>query len=139
VKHSATLTDMDEIYEKSLEELEGHSWGDPPGGATGLMERVHRLRTVKLKDLSGEDLSTLLGQREGAEWLVPLVLDVLKDDPLAGDWYPGQLLLGVLMNKDYFERFPRELLRLHAVRQALIGLRDEAEKLLANPDWPRDI
>ena len=130
---------MDEIYEKSLEELDGRPWGNPPAGATGLVERVHRLRTVKLKDLSGEDLSTLLGQREGAEWLVPLVLDVLADNPLAGDWYPGQLLLGVLVNNDYFERFPRELQRLHAVRQALMSLRDDAEKLLANPEWPRGI
>jgi hypothetical protein len=130
---------MDETYEKSLEQLEGRAWGDPPDGATGLMERVHRLRTVKLRDLSGEDLSTLLGQREGAEWLVPLVLDLLKNDPLAGDWYPGQLLLGVLHNKDYFERSPDELLRLHAVREELIRLRDDAEKLLASPEWPRDI
>ena len=130
---------MDEIYGKSLEELEERAWGDPPHGETGLMERVHRLRTIKLKDLSGEDVSTLLGQREGAEWLVPIVLDVLKDDPLAGDSYPGQLLRGVLLNVDYFERFPHDLLRLHLVRRALIGLRDDAENLLANPDWPRDI
>jgi CDI immunity proteins len=130
---------VDEIYEKTLEELEARAWGDPPSDATGLMKRVYRLRTVKLKDLSGEDLSTLLGQREGADWLVPLVLDVLTDDPLAGDWYPGQLLIGVLQNVDYFERFPNELLRLHAVRQALTSLRDDADKLLGNPDWPRDI
>jgi hypothetical protein len=130
---------VEEIYGKSLEELDGQPWGDPPSDATGLVERVHRLRTVKLRDLSGEDLSTLLAQREGADWLVPLVLDLLKDDPLAGEWYPGQLLLGVLHNHDYFERYPKDLLRLHSIRADLIRLRDDAGKLLANPDWPRDI
>ena len=130
---------MEEIYGKSLDELDGEAWGDPPVDATGLIERVHRLRTVKLRDLSEEDISTLLGQRQGADWLVPLVLDRLMDDPLAGDWYPGQLLLGVLHNGRYFERIPDELLRLHSIRRDLMKLRDDVEKILASPDWPRDI
>jgi CDI immunity proteins len=130
---------MDEIHGKSLEELDGKAWGDPPADATGLIERVHRLRSVKLRDLSEEDIATLLGQREGADWLVPLVLDRLTDDPLAGDWHPGQLLLSVLRNGQFFERFPNELLRLHSIRRDLMQLRDDAEKALANPGWPRDI
>ena len=130
---------MDEIYGKSLEDLDGRPWGDPPADATGLIERVHRLRTVKLRDLSEEDVSTLLGQQEGADWLVPLALDRLADDPLAGDWYPGQLLASVLQNRGHWARFPNDLLRLHSIRSGLIKLREDVDKLLANPDWPRDI
>ena len=130
---------MDEILGKSLEELDGNPWGGPPADATGLMERVHRLRTVALRDLTDEDLATLLGQRQGAEWIIPLLFDRLQTDPFAGEWYPGQLLANVLLNPDYFERFPNDLLKLHRVRMELIGIRDAADKLLADPRWPRDI
>ena len=47
---------MDEIYGKSLEELEERAWGDPPHGETGLMERVHRLRTIKLEEAQRDAL-----------------------------------------------------------------------------------
>jgi hypothetical protein len=98
---------MNEIYDRSLEELDGNRWGDGPPDATGLVERVHRLRTVKLRELSIEDIATLLGHREGPEWIVPLALDHLEDDPMAGAFYPGQLLTNVLLNRDYWDRFPR--------------------------------
>ena len=130
---------MEEIYAKSIEELDGNPWGEPPPDATGLVERVHRLRTVKVRDLSDDDISTLLGQREGADWLVPLALDRLAEDPLAGAFYPGHLLVGVLLNRQYFERFPNELLRLSSIRRELTKLRDDADKVLANPDWPSGI
>jgi hypothetical protein len=130
---------MDEILSKSLEQLDGKPWGDASADATGLIERVHRLRTVALRDLTDEDLATLLGQREGAEWIIPLLFDRLETDPLAGEWYPGQLLANLLLNRDYFERFPNDLLKLHRVRTELIGLRDAADKLLTDPGWPRDI
>ena len=130
---------MDVNHGESLEELDGKAWGDPPADATILMEEIYRLRRVKLKDLSTEDVARLLRQREGAEWVVPLAMDQLDDDPLAGDGYPGQLLASVLHNRDYFERFPNELLRLHSIRRDLIQLREDVEKVLTNPDWPRDI
>ena len=130
---------MEEAYAKSIEELDGNPWGEPPPDATGLVERVHRLRKVKVRDLSDDDISTLLGQREGVDWLVPLALDRLADDPLAGAFYPGHLLVGVLHNRQYFERFPNELLRLSSIRRELTKLRDDADKVLASPDWPNGI
>jgi hypothetical protein len=130
---------VQEIYEKSLEELDAQRWGDPPAGATPLVERVHRLRTVMLRDLSMEDLATLLGQREGEEWIVPLALDRLEEDPLAGAFYPGQILANLLRVTGYWERFPRDLARLSAIRQDLIRRRLDIDKVLEAPGWPRDI
>lgn len=130
---------MDDIYDRSLEELDGDRWGAAPAGATGLVERVHRLRTVKLRDLSIEDVATLLGQREGAEWIVPLALDHLERDPMAGALYPGQLLANALLNPEYWDRFPRDLGRLWSIRHELETRRGGIDKVLADPGWPRDI
>lgn len=130
---------MDEIFGNSLEELDGQMWGDPPTDATTLVAEVHRLRRVKLGDLSTEDIARLLRQKEGSEWIVPIALDRLDDDALAGSDYPGQLLVSVLHNREYFERYPNELLRLHSIRRGLTAVRDDVDKVLANPDWPRDI
>lgn len=77
---------------RSLEQLDRERWGEAPPGATGLVEDVHRLRRVPVRDLSNEDLRLLLGQTIGAEWLIPRAFDRLDGDPLAGDWYPGDQL-----------------------------------------------
>jgi hypothetical protein len=130
---------MDEIYAKSLQDLDGERWGDPPADATGLIEQVHRLRTVRLQELSLEELATLLGQREGSEWIVPLALDHLEAEPMAGDLYPGQLLGAVLHQADYWERFPRDLVRLSGIREDLLRQRANLDELLADAAWPRDI
>ena len=129
---------MDEIYARSLEELDGNRWGDAPADATGLVERVHRLRTLKLRDLSIEDIATLLGQHEGAHWIVPLALDHLEDDPMAGAFYPGQLLTNLLLNVEYWDRFPAELGRLWSIREDLETRRGAIDKMLSDPGWPRD-
>ena len=133
------IQQRDEIYSRSLEELDGKRWGDAPADATGLVERVHRLRTLKLRDLSVEDIATLLGQREGAEWIVPLALDHLEGDPMAGAFFPGQLLSNVLLNGEHWDRFPRDLGRLWSIRQELETRRGGIDKVLADPGWPRDI
>ncbi|WP_370970857.1 contact-dependent growth inhibition system immunity protein [Amycolatopsis sp. cg9] len=82
---------------RSLEQLEGHAWGDPPADATRLVRTAHELRRRPVGDLSAEDLRLLLLQQVGIELLVPLVLDRLEREPLAeGDCYPGDLLVALL-------------------------------------------
>jgi hypothetical protein len=122
---------------RSLEQLDGEPWGEAPPGATGLVEDVYRLRRVPVRDLSNGDLRLLLGQKIGAEWLIPLALDRLDDDPVAGDWYPGDLLRAVLYaGTDYWPTHPDEVMRLWAVRESLDKLRADAAALLDQPDWP---
>lgn len=122
--------------ERSLEELDGERWEEPPD-ATQLIRDCLRLRKVPLGELSGEDVTTLLGQRIGARWLVPLALDRLESAPLAGDWYPGQLLNAVLQAEaTYWDEHSAETLRLWGIRESLDQLRVGAEKLLNDDRWP---
>ncbi|GLZ78494.1 hypothetical protein Afil01_33010 [Actinorhabdospora filicis] len=50
-----------------------------------------------MRELAIEDLRLLIGQRIGLEFVIPVALERLRDDPLsAGDLYPGDLLTAVL-------------------------------------------
>ncbi|MBL1097314.1 contact-dependent growth inhibition system immunity protein [Streptomyces coffeae] len=83
--------------DRTLEELDGVRWPDPPDNATGLVRTVHALRQRKLGALTVEDLRTLIAQNVGLPFLLPLALEVLRDDPLAeARYYEGDLLSVVL-------------------------------------------
>jgi hypothetical protein len=119
---------MTDVREQSLEEIEGHAWGDAPADATKLIATVHELRRKPIGLLEVEDLRVLLGQREGVPVLVPRALDILEHDPLAeGDYYPGDLLNAVLnrVPANYWAAHPGESARLLAL-VAMIDL-DEVD------------
>ncbi len=81
---------------KTLQELEGKDWGEP-NFASHLVTECHRLRRVPLCELTTEDLRIMIGQQIGLEYLIPLAIERLRDDPLAeGDFCPGDLLQNVL-------------------------------------------
>ncbi|MEU0536887.1 contact-dependent growth inhibition system immunity protein [Amycolatopsis tolypomycina] len=108
---------------RSLEQLEGDSWGAPPADATRLISTAYALRRKPVGDLSAEDLRLLLGQHIGVETLVPLALTMLEDDPLAeGDFYPGDLLVAVLKAPaTHWPAHPGDLDRVRRVVEALHG------------------
>jgi hypothetical protein len=93
--------------EKTLESLEKKMWPslDNDEGSY-LVKTCHSLRKKQLKDFSVEDLRIMIGQNIGLEFLIPLALDVLKDNILAdGDLYEGDLLKSVLTSdKKYWEK-----------------------------------
>ena len=81
---------------KSLDELEGTTWGEPDFQSS-LTLRCHELRKKKLKDFSAGDLRVMIGQKISIEYLVPLALETLVTNPfVAGDIYHGDLLIQVL-------------------------------------------
>ncbi|MEV0190638.1 contact-dependent growth inhibition system immunity protein [Kitasatospora purpeofusca] len=83
--------------DRSLEELERDRWPTPSGDETRLVATVLALRRKPVGDLSVEDLRLLIGQSVGLVHLLPLAVDILRDDPLAeGDMYEGDLLAAVL-------------------------------------------
>lgn len=116
----------------SLEQIEGDTWGEPPAGATMLMETVHRLRRKPIGLLTAEDLRVLVAQQVGLEVLVPLVLARLDQDPLLeGDYYPGDVLVAVLrIPLSYWSAHPAEL----AMLQHIIDSVDDPD-----PDLKADI
>lgn len=81
---------------KSLQELEGQDWGEP-NWDSHLVTECHRLHRVPLREFTVGDLRMMIGQSLGLEYLVPLALEQLHDNPLAeGDCYGGDLLANVL-------------------------------------------
>ena len=80
----------------TLTELEEDDWG-PPTFDSSLVQSVHRLRHVPLKDLSAEDLRLMIGEQVGLRYLIPLALDILAVDPFTeGNYYSGDLLHAVI-------------------------------------------
>jgi hypothetical protein len=80
----------------SLQELEGRDWGEA-AFPSYLVRTCHALHRKPLKDFTIEDLRIMIGQTIGLEYLVPLALEHLQQDPLAaGDFYPGDLLGSIL-------------------------------------------
>jgi hypothetical protein len=81
---------------KTLQQLTFQDWGEATYDSR-LVTECHRLRRVPLRDFTAEDLRLMVGQNIGLEYLVPLALEQLEEDPFAeGDYYPGDLLVSVL-------------------------------------------
>ncbi|MGW2256184.1 contact-dependent growth inhibition system immunity protein [Kitasatospora sp. NPDC001660] len=81
----------------SLEELERDRWPTPAAGASRLVATVHALRRRPIGELTVEDMRLLIRQDVGLAHLLPLAVEVLRDDPMAeGDMYEGDLLSAVL-------------------------------------------
>lgn len=122
---------------KSLEEIEGIVWGEPEAEASALVRQCHLLRKVPLRELRDDDLRLLLGQQIGSHSLMPLALDRLLENPLAGDLYPGDLLNAVLRtDPDYWVTNPGHAAFLWEVRSKLKEIEDQAIKMLAHDNWP---
>src|SRR4051812_23954420 len=81
---------------KTLQQLEGSDWRDPTYGSH-LVAECHRLRRVPLREFTVEKLRIMIGQQIGLQYLIPVALELLRDDPFtAGDLYDGDLLAAVL-------------------------------------------
>ncbi|MEU9048747.1 MULTISPECIES: contact-dependent growth inhibition system immunity protein [unclassified Kitasatospora] len=83
--------------DRSLEELERDRWPAPPADATRLVAAAHVLRRQPIGELTVEDMRLLIRQDVGLRYLLPMALELLRENPLAeGDLYPGDLLSAVL-------------------------------------------
>ena len=83
------------LLDKSLEELDGINWGepDPPWS---LAVDCHRLRRLALKDFTDFDLARMIRQKIDLDWLIPVALVRLLDEPDAGELYDGELVTAVI-------------------------------------------
>ncbi|MEU0087314.1 contact-dependent growth inhibition system immunity protein, partial [Streptomyces sp. NPDC006274] len=83
--------------DRSLEELEHACWPAPEADSTRLIATAHALRRRPIGELTVEDMRLLIGQSIGLPYLLPLAVEVLRENPMAeGHMYEGDLLSAVL-------------------------------------------
>lgn len=121
---------LKEPLEYSLTELEEHDWG-PPTYSSSLVQSVHRLRDVPLKDLTAGDLRLLIGQKISLPYLVPCAIDALQADPFVeGTFFPGDLLKAVLeISTDFWSNYADLFQRTLQIARMLAD-RNEFDEIL---------
>ncbi|MDE7121715.1 MAG: hypothetical protein K2O42_06100 [Oscillospiraceae bacterium] len=81
---------------KSIEELENDYWSEPTFNSY-VITTCHKARQKPLKFLSNEEIRCLIGQKIGLRFLLPIAVDILKNDPLIEiTYFEGDLLLALL-------------------------------------------
>lgn len=114
------------IEDRTLEELDGERWGEPSFDSY-VVRTCHALRRKPLKTLTDEELRLAVGQGMGLEWLVPLMLQRLAQDPFrAGDFFEGDLLASLArVPSSYWTEHPAEksILATEVVAAALSDVR----------------
>lgn len=110
---------------KSLEELENSKWGKPKFDSS-LAKSCYALRAIPISELTPENLRMLIGQNIGLDYLVPLALNILEDNPLvSGDMYAGDLLASILrIPKEFWSTFPDLNNRVVELKNEIEILRD---------------
>jgi len=114
--------------QKTLENLEKTDGGNPSADYTNLVNNVLKLRKIPLDQFSVENLRLMIGQNVGLRYLIPLSLDILKNDLFAeGDFYPGDLLQNVLKIPTAFWKKNKELWKdIHAL------IKDKVDEIAEN-------
>ncbi|RWL85274.1 MAG: hypothetical protein EOR67_11080 [Mesorhizobium sp.] len=95
--------------DRTLEELDGERWGEPTFDSY-VVRTCHALRRKPLNTLTDEELRLAVGQGIGLEWLVPLMLQRLTENPFrAGDLFEGDLLASLArVPSSYWTEHPAE-------------------------------
>ncbi|MFJ9723445.1 contact-dependent growth inhibition system immunity protein [Streptomyces sp. NPDC101209] len=130
---------------KSLEQLDGERWGDPPADSTSLVRTVHKWRRRPVGTLAPHELARLIGQNVGLTWLLPLSVEILREEAAEqaeGGFVDGDLLYAVVTrNPEVWAADPelaRELRRTLSLFTDLSRyVKQEVEDLLAS--LPADI
>ena len=97
-------------YSKSLEQLENDYWGEPTYDSY-VVTTCHSMRKKPLNDVTVEELRLVIGQGFSLDYLMPMAIEVLKQNILAtGDLYEGDLLANVISEStfDYWRRNPED-------------------------------
>ncbi|WP_295118575.1 contact-dependent growth inhibition system immunity protein [uncultured Chitinophaga sp.] len=87
---------MNTYLDNTIETLENKIW-EYKKFPTILIETCHNARKKKIKDLSLNELRTLLTQDIGIPYILPSVMEVLEKDLMTDTrFYPGDLLLAAV-------------------------------------------
>lgn len=83
---------------KSLEQLDGERWGEPPADATSLVRTVYEWRRRPIGTLEPHELARLLGQNVGLPWLLPPGVEIVREAAKqpTGGFLDGDLLYALV-------------------------------------------
>lgn len=85
------------LKEQTLEHLENHVWPKANDNLSRLEITCNTLRKKPLKDFTVEEFRVMISQNLGLPYLMPLAIEILREDIMAqGDFYEGDLLKCVL-------------------------------------------
>ncbi len=117
---------------KTLQQLENDDWGEPTFDSH-VVTTCHRLRRKSRSEFTVEDLRIMIGQKISLLYLIPIALERLEVDPLAGgDYYDGDLLgLVLLVDDPFWAARPDLLQRIRAVVERVkvsLFVRNEIEQ-----------
>ena len=100
----------------TLEELENNVWEEPEYDSH-LVKTCHELRKIPLCELTVENIRMLIGQKIGLEYITPIALEYLEENPWSmGDFYDGDLLVNVLkIDKIFWNNHLEWLYRLSEI------------------------
>ena len=100
---------MDLDTNKSLNQLLGGLMTDTTD-SSALATTCLALYKTPLKDFTVENLRVMIGQNIGLEFLIPLAVELLRENPfIEGDYYPGDLLSAVMQVEPNFWQTHRDL------------------------------
>ncbi|MCL2321659.1 MAG: contact-dependent growth inhibition system immunity protein [Oscillospiraceae bacterium] len=127
------MEDID--YNLSLEILEKDIWSEPNYDSY-LVTRCHALRKIPLNQFTVEDLRILIGQNFSINYLIPIAIEHLEDNPWCrGDFYDGDLLQNVLrINSEYWKHHEDLFYRLSEIMVRVFSQIETFEKGLL-PAW----
>jgi len=111
---------------KSIEQLENDYWNDTEF-PTALVESCYRYRKIPLKDMTSQQIRTLVGQNIGLKFLLPKAFQILtKNILIETQFYPGDLLQVVLsVNEWSDDRLKDSVKKLVAQRRRFIEKKNE--------------
>lgn len=93
---------MDLDTNRSLNQLLGALPSDT-ADSSALATTCLTLYEKPLKDFTVENLRVMIGQSIGLEFLIPLAVELLRENPfVGGDYYPGDLLSVVIQVEPNF-------------------------------------
>ena len=115
--------------DRTLTQLEGEDWGVPTYDSY-VVTNSHALRHKPLREFTAEDLRFMLGQKNSLPLLMPMALDVLEADLLAGgDMYEGALLnMAVRVAPAFWREHPHLWCRLDMVLLVARQVHDVLER-----------
>lgn len=86
---------------KSLEQLENDYWGEPNYDSY-VVTTCHSMRKKPLNEITVEELRLVIGQGFSLDYLIPMAIELLKQNILtAGDLYEGDLLYNVISKNTF--------------------------------------